>query len=685
MISALSSLFGDDGSPYDANKFSIYGNSSPHGSGSPPGPLPPVPSPPGPPPGPEPGPLPAPRRLPTPLVEDEGQQSGGLGSPEPSQFGCWILPQFAKVPTGGNQQIVWDRSATAAKTQIAALEAPTGFGSTLAAYDDRTWRTPFEVSQDVVVTGSLINTYTGEVSETYENAIAPPDRAGGDPEREWKNSSLRLQAAQGYEPRKLQKREIEDPLPPADSGPILENASFRQMQAVTLEGNERCARDKYFNCNELVPTEPMMTTNPMGYRGFQNMMRINPYLPVTQELDTKDWTSNATSIPTTARFLETRIRLHRDALAGRTGLAEGPFDEEHIRPQVRVADTQRNTECKQGPRNKTYNISASTAASAESVAKTLRGISGVAQQNTRGGSYSGQRPDVSTADRMRAHRPQTGMTGSRGPLNLEVAPTTLAAFETDGPAKPERTYGDANRSSLSMEAHSAFASAEVQATKKRESAPRRTRFEGSIITAAKPLVASAEECRRTLLPTGTDVRTAAPFVAGAMPIACSLEDPHKQDSVISQAARHAQTEQLLGATLSVSEVTGIPTKRGDGTAGDNRGRRLDTGLVNAQGAPEGAKTLSDLRGLIPNERHPGFEHVTEHQVRRPMAAERPERDPELIISHTGKPNNIVSERAFVGTQSRKERVRGPTPRKGGAERMRSGLARLDGPSSYADE
>lgn len=676
----LASLIGDEKSgSYDADRYQLYGFQKVYGDAPAPAADAPTSEP----------PLPPPRQLPAPLVEDAGQQTGGLGSPEPVQFGCWALPQPAKVPTGGNQQIVWDRSATAAKAQIAAQEAPTGHGSTLAPYDDRTWRTPFEVSQDVVVTGALINTYTGEVTETYENAMPPPDREAGDLERQWKTADLRLQAAQGYEPRKLQKKEIEDPLPPADSGPIMANASFRQMQSVALESNERCSRDHYFNRDELVPTEPIMTSNPMGFRGFQNMLRINPYLPVTQELDNKDWAPNSEPIPTTARFLETRIRLHRDALAGRTGLAEGPFEDEHVRPKVRVTQTQRNTECKQGPRGALASAPLPAAATAEAVARTLRGLR--AAESTRGNDplYSAQRPDAAQTERGgREHRPEAdgaGHASIHAGLGI-VGADPLGVVETQGPVKQERTYGDGRRGQQApFAAQSAWSSSEATTTKRRDAVPRRSRPSAEV-EGSRPLVASAEECRRTLLPLITTPRgggqTPLEGIASTAQVS-SAEAPLRLEKVHSKSLMQQVHAGLEAPVSSVGETTLKHTDRGDGLAGSRE--VPDVGRVEAMGAPVGSKTLSDLRGIIPNEHQPAFQKVADHQVRRPMAAERPEQAPEMVVGAIGKPDAVTSQRAFIGARSRKERVRGPTPRRGGAERVRTGLARLDGPTSYEEE
>ena len=690
MKSALASLIGESpNSGYQADKFSLFGpdiyGSAGEAAGAPAGTPPSAPSaapgrdPGRAPPGGMPGGLPEPRRLPPPLGDDEGEQTGGIAAPEPHQFGCWIMPQTAKVPTGGNQQIAWDRNPTAAKAQIAAQEAPAGAGSTLAAYDERTWRTPFEVAQDVVSTGVLINTYTNEVSETFENAIPAPDRSGGDPPREWKNASLRLQAAQGYEPRRLQKKEIEEPLPAADSGPIMANANFRQQQAVALEGNERCARDGYFNCDELVPSEPMMTTNPMGFRGFQNMLRINPYLPVTQELDSKDWAPNADPIPTTARFLETRTRLHRDALAGRTGLAEGgaAYEETHIRPQVRASETQRNTKEGPGPRCGAgiYGAEAPPTATAESVIRSLRGNTAVAD-SARGGEplYSASRPDAGESQRRVPDRPSANgrTTGARS--GVEAAAPMAGEEDT---RQPERVYGDARRGA-SGEAGMGVAvgASEHKPISKRDAVPRRVRSDRAH-EGASVHVAGAEECRKTLVTINGEPRIRNGELTGAAVLGASSEAPRKSDS--RSAQERNSTMEGLGVSTHIGEAA--ETRRSEGPA---TRPAADSG-IGAHMGPDGARFLSDKRGLLPIDRMPGNEHVTDHQVKRPSAAERPEREPEIVMPHTGKPDAVTSQRAFVGERTREEKVRGPTPRRGGAERTGCGIARVGTVSSRMED
>ncbi len=69
---------------------------------------------------------------------------------------------------------------------------------------------------------------------------------------------------------------------------------------------------------------------------------------------------------------------------------------------------------------------------------------------------------------------------------------------------------------------------------------------------------------------------------------------------------------------------------------------------------------------------------------RPAPGERVERE-ERHVSSAGRPDAVESQRAFLGKQSRQARVRGPTPRRGGAERERGGLSRLSVSSRDAEE
>jgi hypothetical protein len=663
-----------DGQPYDPSRYSLYGSGTS-----------------GPPLADEAGgdvgiqrpanvrQLPAPEKLPPPLDDDEGEQTGGIGAPQVSQFGCWTLPQMAKVPTGGNQQIVWDRNPTAAKTQIAARQAPAGSESTLAPYDEKTWRTPFEVSQDVVVSGALINTYTGEVAETYEDAMPPPDRTAGelgDLPQEWKNASLRLHAAQGYEPRKLQKREIEQPLPAGDSGPILANATYRQAQEVSLESCERGARDQYFNCNELVPTEPLMTTNPFGFSGFQNMIRINPYLPVTQELDSKDWAPNTDPIPSTARFLETRIRLHRDALAGRTGLAEGGGDlTDHVpmRPPVRASEREEAPEgaggCRARPEG-VFGAAAPTQTSAYEIRSTLRGL-GAFEGPT---CVQGAESCVVTSSELKAPRkadsgvsvPPTN--GGSGALVVPAAATAQGA--------PLRRLGgeQAGRNSVISAGDAAAELGGQQQDSTKAGGSTHSRVAVTVTPRPASFVASKEECRKTLSLFGARAAVPQQSSTGAAVVA-------EETRAFKDTADNPQVLKGLVAGDGRAAAARVAAATREGRDGDvTAPLALPASQTGHIGGPAGERVLGDKRGVVPVLHPPTVTRVAQHTVDRPAAPVRGKpRAPEVTVEVRGKPDHLTSQRAFTGSASKPQRERGPTPRRAHPIKERGGLARLCDP------
>ena len=283
----------------------------------------------------------------------DNQQSDGnprpppLNSQEYASLGCWIVPPENYQISGARRQLATDTVHPRVPQQIAASLPCTAPSNTSADYNTDIFLTPFDRAQDMVATGSLINTYTGEVAACFEDALPPPDRIAGDTERERKSSQLRLLAAEGNVPSTTRrKKEQEDPLQAGDAGTIMPAASYRVGIDVQMERAERSERDLYFNRNELAPTELMQTRNPFGFDGYSNRLRIQPYMPTTQELDNKSWTPNATARPSSAAQPRAAQRLSQDAMSGR----EGPAGcSTHTEPgsliaNVRVEHTNRNLE-----------------------------------------------------------------------------------------------------------------------------------------------------------------------------------------------------------------------------------------------------------------------------------------------------------------------------------------------------
>ena len=217
---------------------------------------------------------------------------------EPVPLGCWMVSQPGSLyPV--RQQLKQDTIPLTARVQIAACNPPIGRRGTAALYEPESFMSPIETTQPVVATGSLINTYTGEVTDLFEDAMPPPDngRDAGDAVRERRQAQRRLLAAEGNVNASHRKREQQDPIQPGDAGVSTQLANFQISADVATEWNERANRDLFFNRNELAPTELEMTRNPFGFEGYNNRLRVFPYLLPTQELDDKDWTANATLLP----------------------------------------------------------------------------------------------------------------------------------------------------------------------------------------------------------------------------------------------------------------------------------------------------------------------------------------------------------------------------------------------------
>jgi hypothetical protein len=321
---------------------------------------------------------------------------------EPVSLGCWVVPPENNEITGARRQLVSDGVVPRVPQEIAVAAPCQGPQTTSALYGPETFLTPFDRAQDMVATGSLINTYTGEVSSCFEDGLPPPDRQPGDVQRERKSAQLRLLAAEGNAPAGRHKREQEDPMQAGDSGKILTASMYRVNAGVQHERAERSERDLYFNRNELAPTELMQTRNPFGFDGYSNRIRIQPYMPVTQELDNKSWAPNATLLPGTSTAPRAAHRLSVDARPGAVGPSECCTHTEpgqllaQVRPSSAARDAQRESKfnvaaelygngAPQGPRElREARAQASRAggaeyrdgglcASAESVLETLRG------------------------------------------------------------------------------------------------------------------------------------------------------------------------------------------------------------------------------------------------------------------------------------------------------------------------
>jgi hypothetical protein len=355
---------------------------------------------------------------------------------EASSLGCWLVSQPG-VAWPVRQELKADTLPLQARAQIAAASAaPLGNGAA-ALYDNDTFMSPLAASQPVIATGSLINTYTGEVVDLFEDAMPPPDngRDAGDAERERKQAQRRLMAAEGNVNASHHKREQQNPIQPGDAGAITQIAAFQVSQDVATEWNERANRDLFFNRNELAPTELEMTRNPFGFEGYNNRLRITPYLLPTQELDEKNWTANATLLPGgdhRPKNVKPRMKKERPR-TDYAGQVSPPVPGETQTPGVRRSAAARDQEGRVQPgrgvdaSQALYGDARAVDSASQQSPKALRGVKGEAPPRFGFQSASGEACSAVTAASVLSSLGLRGVSAEAQPLLGASAPLDSAS------------------------------------------------------------------------------------------------------------------------------------------------------------------------------------------------------------------------------------------------------------------
>ena len=469
------------------------------------------------------------RPPPPPVYGDRNPQSGGEEGKGGHDLGCWIIPSQGshEAPvTAASRQLVNTHPAQTAKTQIAVSEPPRPAGGTQALFSPESFMTPWETTEPVVARGSLVNTYTGEVAQVFEDAMPPPNRSGDDGPRQRKSAALRKIYLDGNAPTG-HKRESEVTLPPGDAGLVSSHATHQIYKDIATEWNERTERDKFMTRHEMAPTELEMTRNPFGFSGFHQMMRIYPDLPHTQSLDNLHWSPPPTDPPTELRAPPKEHRLRQDVLPGRMGPAgHGIDDPKQILSEVRRSVTRRNLDGQDrnpaphadaegrgghhvaaqhhSRRDRVvstrtgagHSMSAPTVASAEAVRATLRGnprapallLGGgaalhgpAAVLSAHGGGATERLPrpprhaassiQASRADASEARVREHAEVFARGSRQVSVqAQAAKPDASLSDLVRPETLYGSApGRLSTALDAATAQAAGMQQQTKRRES------------------------------------------------------------------------------------------------------------------------------------------------------------------------------------------------------------------------
>jgi len=159
-------------------------------------------------------------------------------------------------------------------------------------YANSLYQTPYDTTKNVISTGKLVNTYTGELFETFENQLPPPNTTKGHiPAYQLKQINPRLLWANGgYNHHKPPPRKKEQP--GYVFNPVSARGGSTAFGEQTYTGEIRKQqqligmRDLYNNRNGDLVVEPSLNgERPAGFFGLVPRFRANPYLNPTNELD----------------------------------------------------------------------------------------------------------------------------------------------------------------------------------------------------------------------------------------------------------------------------------------------------------------------------------------------------------------------------------------------------------------
>ena len=162
----------------------------------------------------------------------------------------------------------------------------------LEPYTTSLYETPYDTTQNLISTGILYNTYTGEAFETFENQLPPPNTTKGQmADYQLQQINPRLLYMNGgynhHNPPPRKQELLSESFNPVDIkggsnpwGPQLYSAQVRD------EMQKMASRDIYNNRNGDYAVEPSMHGDkPQGYFGLVPRNQYRPYIPPTQEIN----------------------------------------------------------------------------------------------------------------------------------------------------------------------------------------------------------------------------------------------------------------------------------------------------------------------------------------------------------------------------------------------------------------
>ena len=158
-------------------------------------------------------------------------------------------------------------------------------------YSNSLYQTPYDSTQNKISTGKLVNTYTGETFETYENQLPPPNTTKGHlPEFQLKQINPRLLWANGgYNHHNPPPRKKE--VPGYVFNPVSARGGATAFGEQTYSGEIRkqqqviTMRDIYNNRDGDQVVEPSLNgERPQNMFGLVPRIRYTPYIAPTNEL-----------------------------------------------------------------------------------------------------------------------------------------------------------------------------------------------------------------------------------------------------------------------------------------------------------------------------------------------------------------------------------------------------------------
>ena len=206
----------------------------------------------------------------------------------------------------------------------------------VGGYSDELFKTPIDNTENKISTGVMVNPYTGEMYETFENAMPPPNADKYIPADRFEmvNPKL-LQMFGGVDDHapKPQKKEVCLDVPGTDYGNNVwgdqlyeEERRTRMFEIINRDIWNH--RDGDHSTASAVAKE-----KPAGFVGVQQMYRALPYLPPTQPLDDHGYlpVSNYTSSQPESTVIKAEVFVHKPDLTTCAYLPiAGPLNDQQV-------------------------------------------------------------------------------------------------------------------------------------------------------------------------------------------------------------------------------------------------------------------------------------------------------------------------------------------------------------------